>query len=370
MTDRQSSAKEYARQRRYLAIAMLIVGTVYLVMMILRGSAGLKNCASALADTRWIVVMLYVLGFVLLYEIVTLPLSYYGGFYIEYRYNLSSQSLRSWAWRELKRFLLSLVLLVPIVEVIYFFLARFPERWWLLASGVWILFTALLTRVAPVLILPLFYRQDPVKNESLEQLLQGLAAGTGLGIREVFRLNMSKETKKANAALAGLGRTRRVLLSDTLLDGFSDSEIGIVFAHELGHHVFHHITKAIVVSSVAALVGFALAHQVMLALVGPLGFEGVGDIAAFPLLCLVLSAFGLLILPIQNAYSRKLERDCDAYALKRTGQPQAFIAAMERLGSLNLADRNPSRFVEILFHDHPPIGKRIAMAEAMLKRDG
>jgi STE24 endopeptidase len=219
-----------------------------------------------------------------------------------------------------------------------------------------------MAKLAPVLIFPLFYKSVPIDKEDIKEGLLSLAEGTGINIEGVYKINLSKNTKKANAALAGLGSTRRVLLSDTLIDSFSLAEIRSVFAHELGHHVYHHIRKQLIIGSISGFVGFALCHYVLTKAITILGYQYIHDIAAFPILCLVLGAFGFILMPIQNAYSRKLERECDRYAIKKTNNPEAFISTMDKLAEQNLADRNPNRLIEILFYDHPPISKRIEMA--------
>jgi STE24 endopeptidase len=229
-----------------------------------------------------------------------------------------------------------------------------------------------MAKLAPVLIFPLFYKSVPIDKEDIKEGLLSLAEGTDINIEGVYKINLSKNTKKANAALAGLGSTRRVLLSDTLMDSFSLAEIRSVFAHELGHHVYHHIRKMLIIGSISGFLGFALCHYVLTKMVAILGYQHIHDIAAFPILCLVLGAFGFILMPIQNAYSRRMEMACDRYAIKRTNDPEAFISAMDKLAEQNLADRNPNRLMEILFYDHPPISKRIEMArkEVAVYRNG
>ncbi|MDI6761381.1 MAG: M48 family metalloprotease, partial [Candidatus Brocadiaceae bacterium] len=178
--------------------------------------------------------------------------------------------------------------------------------------------------------------------------------------------------RKANALLSGLGKTRRVIFSDTLLESFTPQEIQVVFAHELGHHVHRHIQKLLLMGSLTVFAGLALVDYLLREII-PL-FQGVGarcnvplhDVATFPVFLLITGAFALLLLPLENAYSRHLERQCDLYALDKTRNPQAFISAMEKLADKNLADRNPGSLIEYLFYDHPPISRRIEMARSQL----
>jgi STE24 endopeptidase len=164
----------------------------------------------------------------------------------------------------------------------------------------------------------------------------------------------------------GLGKTRRVLLGDTLLEQFTAEEIEVVFAHEVGHHVHRHLPKMIAISVVLAVIGFWLVDVVLRTLSEGLGYAGFYDPAALPLLLLVLGLFGLLMSPAQNAVSRFFERQCDTYALRRTGHAQAYRSAFVKLARVNKSDPDPHPLVAWLFYDHPPIRQRLALADLVL----
>jgi STE24 endopeptidase len=223
--------------------------------------------------------------------------------------------------------------------------------------------TLVLGQLVPVVILPLFYKVTRLDGPSLLERLQRLAQGTGLAVEGIYRLHLSAETRKANAALAGLGRTRRVLLGDTLLDQFTPEEIEVVFAHELGHHVLGHMKKMIVSSVLMTAVGFWIVDQVLRHTVQALGYRRFDDPAALPLLVFVLTVFGLLLSPAQNALSRYFERQSDLYALSRTKRPEAYRSAFTKLAQMNKADPDPHPLKVWLFDDHPPIRERLAMAD-------
>jgi STE24 endopeptidase len=214
-----------------------------------------------------------------------------------------------------------------------------------------------------VLIFPLFYKFTPLDDQELVARLTRLAERAGARVRGVYRFDMSRKTVQANAALTGLGNTRRIVLSDTLLDHFTPDEIETVLAHELGHHVHADLGKGILVQSVVTLGGLWLAGLGLGWGVKVFGFQGVADVAALPWLALVLGVFGLVTMPLNNAYSRWRERLADRYALKTTQQPQAFASAMTRLANQNLSDADPERWVEVLLHSHPAISRRVAMAQ-------
>jgi STE24 endopeptidase len=320
-------------------------------------------------NNRW--VRLTALGFFYAagLQLSTLPLDFWSDFILEHRYELSNQTFLQWAWKQIKGYLVGGPLGLLLLWGLYGFLWYSGPAWWLWAAGGWLLVTLVLGRLVPVLLLPLFYKVTPVDDAALSERFQKLVAGTGLSIEGIYRLHLSAETRKANAALAGMGRTRRVLLGDTLMDQFSPEEVEVVFAHEVGHHVHRHLPKIIAVSVVLAAAGFWLVDLILGRLAEPLGYTGLSDgtpafksPAALPLLMLVLMLFGLLVGPAQNALSRFFERQCDRYALDRTGRPDAYRSAFIKLARINKADADPHPLIVWLFDDHPPIRERLAMA--------
>ena len=359
-------SKKYSAQKNRVKISGIIVALLYLVFMILVGSNIVKFYLTLITANQYLLIAIYVFSFILILELLTIPLNFYGGFVLEHIFKLSNQTFMGWIKDELKKFFLTIILFVFLTEIIYLFLRNFPDFWWIFTSIFWILFSIILAKLAPILLFPLFYKIIPVDREDVKESLVSLAEGTGIAIEGVYKINLSKKTKKANAALAGLGSTRRVLLGDTLLDSYSLDEIKSVFAHEIGHHVYNHIWKILAIGVLTGFSGFALCHFVLINVITVFGYQFIYDIAAFPLFCLVFSAFGLVLMPIQNAFSRKWERACDQYAIQKTNNPQAFISTMDKLAEQNLADREPNRFIELLFYDHPSISKRIEMAKKFL----
>jgi STE24 endopeptidase len=319
-----------------------------------------------IGDNRWL--RLVVLGFVYaaLFELLLLPLAYWSGFVLEHRFALSNQTFARWVWKQIKGWLvggpIGLLLLLGLFALLWFG----GSWWWLWAAFGWLAVSLILGQLLPVVILPLFYKVTPLDDQSLLERLRGLAGGTGLKVEGIYRLHLSAETKKANAALAGLGRTRRVLLGDTLLDQFTPEEIEVVFAHEVGHHVHRHLPKLIVVSVLLAISGLWLVDRELHRLAEPLGYASFSDPAALPLLMMVLSLFGLVLSPLQNGLSRFFERQCDRYALERTRMPQAYRSAFVKLARLNKCDPDPHPLVVWLFEDHPPIKERLAMADRVV----
>jgi STE24 endopeptidase len=364
-TKRKSAelSKRYSLQKYILTLLGLTITIIYLLFMGFFGSNILKHLISFATINEYLLIALYIFLFIVIIDVITIPLSFYRGFVLEHMYELSNQKISGWLKDELKKLLISLPLVIVMVEILYIFLRNFPDSWWIFVTMIWIFFSVIMAKLAPVLIFPLFYKSVPLENKELKEGLESLAKGTGINIQGVYKIDLSKNTKKANAALAGMGSTRRVLLGDTLLDSYSPAEIKSVFAHELGHHVYQHIWKMLAVGTVSGFFGFAICHLVLTKVVVVFGYQDIHDIAAFPVVCMVLAVSGFILLPMQNAISRRFERACDKYAIEKTNDPEAFISTMEKLAEQNLADRTPNRVVELLFYSHPPISKRIEMAK-------
>jgi STE24 endopeptidase len=356
--------KRYQRQKLAAVAGATLVGLSYLALAgIIFGPVVGQWLRSRVTDNDWLLLlaMAALVGAGL--EVLTLPIDFWSGYILEHRYGLSNQTFARWLWRRLKGYLVGGVLGLLLLFGLYSLLWLTGAYWWLWATAGWLVVTLVLGQLVPVLILPLFYKVTRLEDAGLAERLQRLADGTGLTLAGVYRLHLSQETKKANAALTGLGRTRRVLLGDTLLEQFTPEEIEVVFAHEVGHHVHRHLPKMVVVSVLLALAGFWLVDRVLGSAAPALGYTGLADPAALPLLLLVLSLFGLLLSPAQNALSRFFERQCDRYALDRTRLPAAYRSAFVKLARINKSDPDPHPLVAWLFYDHPPIRERLALAE-------
>jgi STE24 endopeptidase len=306
----------------------------------------------------------YALLLSILLHIVELPFAFYQGYLLEHRYGLSNQSIGHWARDQIKAGVLGLVLGVGAASVVYALIRWNPERWWLAGAALFAVAMIGLVQLAPVLLLPLFYRFRPLDRPSLVDRLMALSKQARTHVAGVYEWTLSAHTKKANAALAGLGRTRRILLSDTLLADYSDDEIEVVLAHELSHHVHHDLWRSMAVQVVLLFAAFYVCHVAVTGLADALGLRAIGDPAGLPLLMLVAGLCSLVFMPAANALSRAHERRADRYALDTTGRPEAFVSAMKRLSQQNLAEEHPSRLVQWLFYSHPPIRERIDAARA------
>jgi STE24 endopeptidase len=298
------------------------------------------------------------------YYVSTLPLSYYSEFILEHRFSLSNQTLKDWIKREIKKTMVSLIIAMPLVYLVYTFIKYSPLYWWFLTAVSWFFVTILIAKFAPIIIVPLFYKYSRIKNNELKDRLSSLVSRAGFKAEGVYEINISKDTKKANAALLGIGRQKRILLCDTLLKNFSTDEVECVMGHELGHHRLRHITKLILFNGIATSIVFFLTNATLAGFRDIAGYTQLHDFESLVMVYAIISALNIGVSPIQNAFSRKLEKDADTFALRLTGNKSAFISTMKKLSEQNLADPNPGRFYEIMLYNHPPISKRIAFAES------
>jgi STE24 endopeptidase len=373
----EDKATRYHRVNRRLGVTSLLWTAMLLGGLVWSGaSVALRETAASIAryattsDTAlpWLTVLFFVLLLSLLNEIVGIPLAFYGGYVVEKRYGLSNETLAAWAGDQAKSFGVGLLLAAPAASLVYALMRIWPDWWWAAAGASFALLIVGLTNLAPVVLLPLFYSVKPLDREALRARLLALADRAGASVLGAYEWGLAVKTKKANAALTGLGGTRRILISDTMLAEYSDEEIEVVLAHELAHHVHGDIWKGIVFESALVLAGFYCASTALARLAGPAGLQGIADPAGLPLLLLALGGVSLAMLPVAHALSREHERSADRFALELTENPHAFISAMRRLGAQNLAEERPSKIVEWLFYSHPPMRDRIASAAAFLPR--
>ncbi|MBV8208351.1 MAG: M48 family metallopeptidase [Acidobacteria bacterium] len=357
-------ARRYNRIHRRLSIAELVLSFAALVALLATGWTGmLRDWALGGARSHYsLALFLYVAMLAALTKAITLGLDYYG-FRLEHRFHLSNQNFAAWAWDEAKGWFLGLILGVFAAEIIYAAIRAWPDFWWLAAWCAFLVLMIFFAQIAPVVLLPIFYKFKPLEDENLKARLVALGARAGAQVRGVYEWKLSEKSRKANAALTGLGNTRRIILADTLLQNYSADEIESILAHELGHHVHKHILKGIAVQAAVTFAGFWAANQVLrYAIYQRHTFGMLSDFADLPLLVLVSSLLSLLLAPALNAWSRHNEREADLYSWQSTVSVEPFITSMSKLAEQNLAEREPSRIVEFLFHSHPPISRRIRAA--------
>ena len=361
---RTEDAKAYNRIKLTAGLASSLFSFALLVTLVAT-SAGrsIAGWCSSVFPNPYGALLLFACSLGILRSGITLPLAWFSGFHLEHRFALSNQTAGEWAWERIKGFSLGAPLAGGVFCFLYFCLGRFGALWWLPVGTILTLISVVLVRIAPVLIMPLFYRFTPIADGTLKERIVHLCETAGVHVEGIFSFNLSKNTRKANAAFTGIGRSRRIILGDTLVSNFSEEEIETVFAHELGHYRFSHIRTGIIIGTVSTFAGLYLAARLYEWSVAAFHYSAMTDLAALPLLAIWLSLFGLLTSPLGNMISRYHERQADSYAVRTTGKHDAFVAALRKLADMNLADPEPHPLVEFMFYSHPPIMKRIRALE-------
>ena len=372
--ERQLQAKVYSRLRRRVGLLEMALGLAYLVSWIETGAAvSLSGRISQAIPSAWpvsLVLMAAALG--VPWFLITLPFGYYAGFSLPHRFGQSTQSIGGWLIDLAKSLGVGACLGIPLLVGLYAIMGAWPDTWWATAGIGYLAFAVVLSILAPIVLMPLFNRFRPLADEraDLAGRLMRLSEAAGRRVRGVYSFDMSRRTKSANAALVGLGRTRRIVLGDTLLDEFPSDEIEAVLAHELGHHVHGDIPLGVLAGAGVMLANLWIADAVLAEAAASGALTGPTDPAGLPILLLVFSLMGFLVGPLENAYSRWRERRADAFSVELTRRPRAFADAMTRLANQNLADADPPHWVVILFGTHPPLRERIHFAEAVATASG
>jgi STE24 endopeptidase len=354
------SAKKYNDIKLAIGIGEGIASFILLLLFVYLGySLQLENFLSNYFSNPYLLFISFLFVIGIIGSVISFPLSYYSGFYLEHKYNLSNQTFWKWIWENFKGLLVSLVIGIPILFTFYYVLNTFYSLWWLPFAIIMFFISVVLSQIFPVLIFPIFYKITPLEDENLKERITKLAKNAKLKVENVYKFNMSKNTKKANAAFTGLGKTKRIILGDTLLDNYSIEEIESVIAHELGHFKRKHIVKNILIgtaSSFLTLFIIALLYQNSLSW---FGLESITQVSAIPLLGLWSMLIGIIQTPLGNILSRKFEYQADEYAVIETKNPFAFKKTLEKLTAQNLGDKEPHPFVEWFFYSHPSIKNRI-----------
>ena len=363
--EKQKQAKAYARIRRRLWVVDTVFSTLYFLAWILLGWAiSLRTALSNLTTNEWLLVPLFVAVFGGIYFLLNLPLGYYSGFVLPHRFGQSNQTLKDWVTDQIKGIAVGAPFGLILLELLYLALRATGDLWWLWAAGGLLVFNVLLINLAPILIMPLFNKYVPLGDEhkELADRLLNLAERAQTKVRGVFKYDMSKRTKAANAALTGIGNSRRIVIGDTLINEFSTDEIETVLAHELGHHVHRDIPVLVTFGILSTTLGLYLASLGLNWAIGTFGFTSPADVAALPALGLIFGIYDFFTMPLNNAISRWRENMADDYALQATGKHEAFASAFTRLANQNLGEVDPENWVVFMFYSHPPLGERIEKA--------
>lgn len=364
----EQSVQERARRYSSRKYQLALFDTAYLLVLLfvfqwLGFSSLLAARVASWSVIPWIALTWY-LGIAFIgYYILNFPLSFYGSFILEHSFQLSTQKIGDWFKDQAKTLVISFIILLILTQALFFIVHCFHENWWIYVSLFWILFSVVLTKVTPVIIIPLFFKSKKMDDEALKARILSLAGRMGVKLVDVFEIDFSKKTVKANAAFTGMGSTKRVLLADTLRNKYTHEEIEVILAHEFAHYKLRHLLKLIFINGVATFLSFYLVSLTSPVSLEFFGLRGFTDMAALPIIFMYLTVLGIVMQPFGNWISRCFERSADRMALSVTKAPDAFISMMRKLSDQNLSERKPSWFIKMYFYDHPPVNERIAAAK-------
>jgi STE24 endopeptidase len=356
----KTTAKKYNNIKLIVSVSKAVLSFTLLFLFIALGySRFLEAEIQKIISNSYLILITFTLILGFISAIIFFPINYYVEYYLEHKYNLSNQTFWKWIWENSKGVMVGLVIGLPLLLMFYFVLIYFGELWWLPFGVLMFIVSVVLARVVPILILPIFYKVTPIENDELKERIILHSKSAGIKVENVFKFDMSKNTKKANAAFTGIGKSKRILLGDTLLSNFSNDEIETVIAHELGHYKKKHILINIIISTLISFITFYTISVLYSNTLFVFKFESIYQIAALPLLVLWASLIGLIITPISNIISRKFEYQADLYAIESTKKHTAFISTLEKLTEQNLGDSQPHPLIEWFFYSHPSLTKRI-----------
>uniref|UniRef100_A0A832G2V4 M48 family peptidase n=1 Tax=Ignavibacterium album TaxID=591197 RepID=A0A832G2V4_9BACT len=362
------NSKKYNNIKLAIGISETVLVFILTFLFVYSGySRKLSDILYSYSDSDYLVLILFTVITGAVASVIFFPLNFYSSYILEHKYKLSNQTLLKYFFESLKSTLVSGVIGIPILLLFYFILKEFGDYWWLVFAIAMFFISVILSQIFPILIFPIFYKVKPIEDEELKERIKNLAADAGLKVQNVYSFDMSKNTKKANAAFTGLGKTKKIILGDTLLSSYSKDEIETVIAHELGHYKKKHIIKNIIFGTANSFIMFFVISVLYKASLSWFGFSSITEIAALPLLTLWAMLIGLIQTPIGNMLSRKFEFEADQYAIEATNKPLSFIHTLNKLTEQNLGDKEPHPFVEWFFYSHPSIKKRIAAIENFAK---
>ncbi len=370
-----SGSDNLAKRYSVLKYTLAILETIYLILLLfiflglglskLLAQGILKFYPEQFTPNKYLIMALYLFVVLILYYILNFPLTFYHSYILEHKFSLSKQGIRDWFGDQIKGGIIAYIIGVILIGTFYYILEQNPQIWWLIISLFWVFFSLILAKLAPLVIIPLFFKYKKLSDEVLRKRIISLADKMRIKILDVFEIDFSKKTLKANAAFVGWGATKRVILADTLKDKYTYDEIEVILAHEFAHYRLKHLFKLILTNSGATIFIFYLIFKTNSLILALFGLSSLSDIAALPVVIIYFVLFGIVMQPFENYISRRLERNADMLALKITGLKEAFISMMDKLSSQNLADRNPHPLIKFFFFDHPAIDERIHMAKSL-----
>ena len=348
----------------------LITVGACLVILLKGWSLRLRDRAARTIRFRWLQTAIYAVGFIVLLYLLTLPWTWYTGFYREHQYGLSTLSLGGWAGEELKGLLINTIIFTIAIVAIYSFIRRTGGRWWIWATGFVLVFQLMISFAYPLLIAPAFNDFKPLPAGEVREAILSLARANRIPTDNVMWFDASKQTTRISANVSGLFGTTRVSLNDNLLNKTSLPEIKAVMGHEMGHYVLHHSLKGAVALSFAVGLGLLLLDWLygkLAAFRERCGISGFGDTAGLPLVAAIIATYFFLAQPLFNRIVYVIEAEADQFGINAAREPYGWATSAMRLSSYRKLD--PGAIEEFLFYDHPSGRHRVRTAMLWLKEN-
>lgn len=357
--EHDKAIRPYLRSHRIIGWARLIVGLAFIGGLLFESRGrDLQLLLRQSVPSSFLSWLAYFAVLGVVWEVVSLPFSVMGH-WVEKKFHLSKQTYGAWFVDRMKGYALGGILGAVVLSFIYGSLYYARPYWWLACAVFLILFSVLLAQLAPVLLIPLFFKLKPMEPGPLKQRLLDLCTKYKIEVKEVFHLGMSDKTEKGNAAFTGLGRTKRILIGDTLYEKFPPEQVEAVFAHELGHQVHNDLWKGIGLSVIITFASFYLANWVTQTYV-----EGWFDAAVetpfgMLLFFIVLSLIQMPMGWITLAFSRHREHEADRFASETIGVAKPLADSLENLTFQNRGQFRPNALREFFQFSHPAPWRRI-----------
>ena len=373
---------EYENEKYFFWIPKSVLGTVLNLCLVLFGFY--PFVFSKLAESNLITTNSFVHIFLFLVligipsEILGIPFDIYLHFKLEKKYGFSNMTVKTWILDFIKGLVVSIILSLIIVFAVTFILNKFPSNWWILVSSVMIAFSFIMMIIYPKFIAPLFNKFSPLEEGELKTKIQGLLEKTGFVNDGLFVMDASKRSNHSNAYFSGFGKTKRIVLYDTLIKQLTTDELVAVLGHELGHYKLKHILKRVLfilpIEFLIMFVLYLLSQNVEL--YNSFGFMMVNEtnIVNYQFIGLYLStllyeAVSFVTTPISGITSRRDEYQADKYAATICGKSDDLISALIKLNSENLSELLPSKIYSFFKYDHPTLVERVSALKKIQFKD-
>ena len=356
---------QYTIDNTHFSTVQTIVSSIVFLLIILSGI--LPWLTEALTGINYVMAGLIFLAVPgLLAAIVSLPFDYYHSFVIEERYGFNTKTLKIWITDLIKALVLSLILGAILLSSVLLMIRYTGEIWWIWACAVFLGFQLLMTVLYPTVIAPIFNKFTPLEDPDLVKKIEVLAESEGLGISGIYQMDATKRSRHTNAYFSGLGKTKRIVLYDSLIQSHDEEELLSVLAHEIGHLKKNHIKKQFVITCLISILLFYLASKMITwdVIFHSFGFSLMPAYAGLFLVGVLWEPVGFFLSPIAMATSRKFEREADLYAFQILKTAEPFIRALKKMAKDNLSNLRPNRLYVWFNYSHPPLLERIKRLEA------